>query len=145
MNIKPLRDEQTYRDALARVSVLVDLDPTADSPEGEELEVLGILVQAYEEKQAPLNPVAREGKSDRDVLLERLILVKNAVKKVPGAQIRDVRPFIDGTVSIVKTKDMLRLPLALPASQVLNDPTGVGGVLSGDWKIVPVLVFVNSD
>lgn len=54
MEVKAIRDEQTYRATLARVSDLVDLDPFPESPEGEELEILGTLVEAYEAKHFPI-------------------------------------------------------------------------------------------
>ena len=50
MEIKAIRTEADYLTALQEVSVLIDLDPSADSPEGERLDVLGTLVQAYEAK-----------------------------------------------------------------------------------------------
>ena len=50
MEIKAIRTEADYRAALQEVSALVDLDPAVDSPDGERLEVMGTLVQAYEAK-----------------------------------------------------------------------------------------------
>lgn len=50
MDIKAIRTEADYHSALREVSALIDLDPTLDSPEGERLEVLGTLVQAFEAK-----------------------------------------------------------------------------------------------
>lgn len=54
MEVQAIQDEQTYRAILARVSDLVDLNPTSDSPEGEELSILGTLVKTYEAKHYPL-------------------------------------------------------------------------------------------
>jgi HTH-type transcriptional regulator/antitoxin HigA len=48
MDIRPLYTEDDYEAALARVSALVDLDPATRTPEGDELEVLSILVEHYE-------------------------------------------------------------------------------------------------
>ena len=56
MEIKAIRTEKDYLDALRKVSVLIDLDPSPDSAEGEKLEVLGTLVQAYEAKHHPIDP-----------------------------------------------------------------------------------------
>jgi HTH-type transcriptional regulator / antitoxin HigA len=56
MEIKPIRTESDYLAALRTVSALIDLDPAADTPEGELLDVLGTLVQAYEAKHYPLDP-----------------------------------------------------------------------------------------
>ena len=52
MEIKAIRTEADYRAALQEVSALIDLDPEADSPEGERLEVLGALVKARAEETA---------------------------------------------------------------------------------------------
>jgi HTH-type transcriptional regulator/antitoxin HigA len=56
MEIKALRTEADYLAALREVSALIDLDPAADSAEGERLDVLGTLVQAYEAKHHPIDP-----------------------------------------------------------------------------------------
>ncbi len=56
MEIKAIRTEADYLAALREVSALIDLDPASDSPEGERLEVLGTLVQAYEAKHYPIDP-----------------------------------------------------------------------------------------
>ena len=56
MEIKAIRTEVDYRAALQEVSALIDLDPAVDSPDGERLEVMGALVQAYEAKHYPIDP-----------------------------------------------------------------------------------------
>ena len=56
MEIKAIRTETDYLVALQEVSDLIDLDPAVDSPEGERLDVLGILVQSYEAKHYPIDP-----------------------------------------------------------------------------------------
>jgi HTH-type transcriptional regulator/antitoxin HigA len=56
MEIKAIRTETDYLIALQDVSALIDLDPSADSPEGERLDVLATLVQAYEAKHYPIDP-----------------------------------------------------------------------------------------
>ena len=55
MEVKAIRNDDTYRATLTRVSDLIDLDPVPDSAEGEELEILGTLVQAYEAKHYPIS------------------------------------------------------------------------------------------
>ena len=47
MNIKPLKTEQDYDEALARIEQLMDAE--LGSPEGDELDVLSLLVEKYEE------------------------------------------------------------------------------------------------
>ena len=56
MEIKAIRTEDDYLAALSEVSALIDLDPSEVSPEGERLDVLGTLVQAYEAKHNPIDP-----------------------------------------------------------------------------------------
>ena len=46
MNIKPLKTEVDYDNALVRIGML--MDAKKDTPEGDELDVLGILVENYE-------------------------------------------------------------------------------------------------
>ena len=56
MEVKAIRTDTNYRDALRKVSALIDLDPDRESPEGERLEVIGTLVQAYEAEHYPIGP-----------------------------------------------------------------------------------------
>ena len=56
MEIKAIRTEADYLAALQEVSVFIELDPFVDSTEGERLDVLGTLVQAYEAKHNPFDP-----------------------------------------------------------------------------------------
>ena len=56
MEIKAIRTDAGYRDALREVSALIDLNPDRDSPQGERLEVIGTLVQAYEAEHYPIDP-----------------------------------------------------------------------------------------
>lgn len=53
-NIKPIKSEVDYEAALARVETLWGATP--DTPEGDELEVLFTLVEAYEAKHYPIAP-----------------------------------------------------------------------------------------
>lgn len=54
MNISPIRTDDDYRTALAHASRLVDLDPELGTPEGDELDVLATLIEAYEAKHYPM-------------------------------------------------------------------------------------------
>ena len=48
--IKPIRSEQAYDEALDRVDVLMDLDPKMGSEQSDELEILVMLIEKYEKK-----------------------------------------------------------------------------------------------
>ncbi|MFZ1493343.1 MAG: transcriptional regulator [Candidatus Competibacter denitrificans] len=52
MDIKPIRTEQDYRVALEEIERLMDAEP--DTPEGDRLDVLATLVEAWEEKHFPI-------------------------------------------------------------------------------------------
>ena len=54
MDIKPIRSESDYEEALAEVEHLWGSDP--DTHEGEKLEVLFTLVEKYEEEHYPILP-----------------------------------------------------------------------------------------
>ena len=50
MSIKPIHNEKDYDNALDRVDVLMDLNPALGTAESDELEVLALLIEKYEEK-----------------------------------------------------------------------------------------------
>jgi len=52
MEIRPIKNETDYQAGLAEIEQLFDAAP--DTPEGDRLEVLTTLVEAYEEKHYPL-------------------------------------------------------------------------------------------
>ena len=52
MDIRPIRTEADYQAALAEIERLFDATP--NTPEGDRLEVLTTLVEAYEEKHYPI-------------------------------------------------------------------------------------------
>ena len=52
MKIKPIKTEQDYQDALKRLEVIFDAAP--NSKEGDELEILGVLIDNYEKILFPI-------------------------------------------------------------------------------------------
>ncbi|RKP44698.1 helix-turn-helix domain-containing protein [Pararobbsia silviterrae] len=54
MEIRPLHSEVDYEATLVRVSALVDMDPEVGTPDGDELEILSILVERYEAEHFPM-------------------------------------------------------------------------------------------
>ena len=57
MDIQPIRNDQDYRQALREVSALIDLDPeaTPGTPDGDRLDILATLVEAYETRHFPID------------------------------------------------------------------------------------------
>jgi HTH-type transcriptional regulator / antitoxin HigA len=54
MEIQPIHTHAEYKAALKRVSALMDLDPDLNTPDGDEPEVLMIIVENYEDKHYPI-------------------------------------------------------------------------------------------
>jgi HTH-type transcriptional regulator/antitoxin HigA len=54
MDIKPIRTEEEYQATLATIDTLLDAEE--GSPEEELLELLSILVEAYEDRHYPIDP-----------------------------------------------------------------------------------------
>jgi HTH-type transcriptional regulator/antitoxin HigA len=53
MNLKPIKSNKDYEDALNRLEVI--FDAKKDSPEGDELAILGILIDQYENENFPID------------------------------------------------------------------------------------------
>ena len=53
MNIKPLKTHKDYKAALARIDSLMDAKP--GTSQGDELEVLSVLVEKYEDAHYPID------------------------------------------------------------------------------------------
>src|SRR6476620_6951186 len=53
MNIKPIKNEIDYEQALTRLELI--FDAKKGSPQGDELEVLGILIEKYENDHFPID------------------------------------------------------------------------------------------
>ncbi|MBU0537074.1 MAG: DNA-binding protein [Gammaproteobacteria bacterium] len=54
MNIKPIKTEADHKQALARLELLMEAQP--DTPEGDELDILATLVDAYERQHHAIEP-----------------------------------------------------------------------------------------
>jgi len=54
MDIRPIRTKADYKAALALASRIVDKDPKAGTPDGDRLDVLATLIQAYEAQHYPI-------------------------------------------------------------------------------------------
>ncbi|MBS7350449.1 MAG: transcriptional regulator [Comamonas sp.] len=123
MQIRPIRTKEDYKAMLAAVSALVDLDPEPNTPEGEQLEVLGLLLEAYEAKHYPIAPPSpieaikfyMEQQSLTVADLEPYIGPKNRVYEV----LKGSRPL---------TLKMIRrlMTLGIPAEILVGTPEPVG-------------------
>src|SRR5512146_864643 len=54
MELKPIKTKAAYKEALKEIATLFNVPP--GSPEADRLEVLSILVEAYEDEHHPIDP-----------------------------------------------------------------------------------------
>ncbi|MDZ7794895.1 MAG: hypothetical protein U5P10_14745 [Spirochaetia bacterium] len=52
--MKLIKNEKDYEQALSRVEELIDIEPLEGSDEAEELELLALLINTYEDKVYPI-------------------------------------------------------------------------------------------
>ena len=122
MEVRAIRGETAYKKMLAKVSALVDLDPDPDSPEGERLEVLSTLVEAYERDHYPLAPPDPID-AIRFHMDQTGMTVADLVPYIgPRSRVYEV---LNGTRSL--TMPMIRrlLTLGIPASSLVGQPEPV--------------------
>lgn len=120
MDIRPIRTKADYRRALREVSALVDLDPRPNSPEGERLDVLATLIEAWERKRYPIEApdaveaikfrMEQQGLAPRD--LQPMIGGLNRVYEVLARR----RPL---TMAMVRR---LHTQLGIPAESLIRSP-----------------------
>lgn len=55
-HIKLIKSEQDHEQALARLMALMDLEPEVGSEDGDELDVLALLIEKYEQENFPIDP-----------------------------------------------------------------------------------------
>lgn len=113
MEIKPIKTEQDYLQALERLEVI--FDAKKDSSEGDELEVLGILIDQYESEQFPIDlPDPIEAIKFR---MEQLGYSQNDLANIVGLKSR--------ASEILNRKRKLSLEMIRKIHEVLNIPTDV--------------------
>ncbi|ABE47339.1 helix-turn-helix domain-containing protein [Polaromonas sp. JS666] len=111
MNIRPIHTKADYKAALKRVSTLVDADPARGSAEGDELEVLGTLVEAYEAQHFPLE------------LPDAIEAIKFRMEQ-QGLEPKDLKPMI-GELNRVYEVLARRRPLSIGMIRRLNEGMGI--------------------
>ena len=125
MDIKPIRTKADYRAALKAIDGLMMAAP--DSPEGEKLDVLVTLVQAYESKHYPLD------------LPDPVEAIKFEMEQ-KGLTVKDLEPMIgksNRVYEILNRKRSLTLKmiwklnqeLGIPAESLIKPTQKIGGSL----------------
>jgi HTH-type transcriptional regulator/antitoxin HigA len=111
MEITPIRTETDYRAALRVVSQLVDQDPSPDTPEGERLDMLSTLIEAYERKHHPID------------LPDPVEAIKFRMDQA-GLTIKDLEPMIGQPNRVYEVLNHKR-PLTLRMIRNLNKGLGI--------------------
>ena len=115
-NIKPIRTEEEYAAALARVEALMDAEP--DTPEDEELDLLVDLVELYEYRNVPMP--APEGRALIPFWIEAKGWTVQRLNEALGGQ-GDVELVIDGVAKMTPAMaETLHKHLGIPAAELLR-------------------------
>ena len=120
MDIKPIRTEADYKAALKEISALMEHDPELGTAEGDRLDILSTLVEAYENRHFPMDlpdPVEailfrmeQQGLKPKD--LEPMIGQRNRVYEILNRK----RPL---TMAMVWR---LHKDLGIPAESLIRQP-----------------------
>jgi HTH-type transcriptional regulator/antitoxin HigA len=109
MEIKPIKNNRDYRAALNEIDRLMDAQP--NSAEGDRLDVLATLVEAWEEKHWPI------GSPDP---VEAILFAMEQ----RGLSRRDLEPFIGSRARVAEVLNHKR-PLTLAMIRRLHDGLGI--------------------
>lgn len=109
MEIKPIKNERDYRKALKEIDSLMDARP--NTPEGDRLDVLVTLVDAWEEKHWPI---------DLPDPVEAILFAMEH----RGLSRRDLEPFIGSRARVAEVLNHTR-PLTLPMIRRLHQGLGI--------------------
>jgi HTH-type transcriptional regulator/antitoxin HigA len=109
MEIKPIKTEADYRATLAEIETL--MPAAADTPEGERLDVLVTLVEAYEAKHFPLD------------LPDPVAAIKYTMEQ-KGLSVRDLEPMIGRSNRVYEVLNRKR-PLTLKMVWRLHKGLGI--------------------
>lgn len=113
MEIKPIKTEQDYNQALERLEVI--FDARKGTKEGDELEVLGILIEKYEDDYFPIDlPDPIEAIKFR---MEQMNYSQNDLAKVIGLKSR--------ASEILNKKRKLSLEMIRNLHTIMKIPTEV--------------------
>lgn len=120
MEIRPIRTEADYNAALRTISRLMESDPEIGTPDGDRLDVLTTLVQAYEAQHFPID------------LPDPIEAIKFRMEQA-GLTAKDLEPMIgrrNRVYEVLNRKRSLTLPmiwklhkgLGIPAENLIQPP-----------------------
>ena len=111
MDIQPIRTKADYRAALRQISILMESDPDLGTPEGDRLDVLTTLVQAYEARHFPIGAP------------DPVEAIKFRMEQ-SGLTVKDLEPFIGRSNRVYEVLNHKR-PLTLAMIRRLHRSLGI--------------------
>lgn len=111
MEVKIIKSEKDYEAAMARLSALMSLDPTPNSKEENELELLALVIQDFERQTVP--PVKADPIESILFRIDQMQLTR-----------KDLIPYI-GSISKVSEVLSRKRPLSLSMIRRLNQGLGI--------------------
>jgi HTH-type transcriptional regulator/antitoxin HigA len=111
MDIRPIHTERDYKAALNEVSTLMELDPDQGTAEGDRLDILATLVQAYEAKHCPIAPP------------DPIEAIKFRMEQA-GLTVKDMEPIIGRANRVYEVLNRTR-PLTLAMIRRLHRAMGI--------------------
>jgi len=122
MDIKPIRTKEDYEAALAQIKGLLDAEE--GSPEEDQLEVLSILVEAWEDHHYPIDPP------------DPIAAIEFRMEQ-QGLTRRDLEAYLGRRQRVADVLNRRR-PLSLPMIRRLNEGLGIPAeTLLRETPIVP--------
>ena len=113
MDIKPIRTERDYRAALEEIERLMDAEP--ETPDGDRLDVLATLVEAWEEKHFPIEEP------------DPIEAIQHQMEAL-GMSRKDLEPMIGGrnrVSEILSRKRPLTIHMIRRLSESMHIPAGI--------------------
>jgi len=109
MDIKPIRTQRDYKAALSEIERLFDAKP--GTPDGDRLEVLATLVEAYEQKHYPMLPPDP---------VEAIVYFMES----RGLSRKDLEPYLGSRAKVSEVLNRRR-PLSIEMIRRLHDGLGI--------------------
>ncbi|MBU2812058.1 transcriptional regulator [Acidithiobacillus thiooxidans] len=111
MDIRPIHTEADYAVTLKEISILMDSDPDLGTPEGDRLDILATLVQAYEAKHVPI------------IAPDPVEAIKFRMEQ-SNLSVKDLEPIIGRRNRVYEVLNRKR-PLTLPMIRRLHKSLGI--------------------
>lgn len=111
MDIRPIHTGANYKATLEEISALMEMDPAAGTPEGERLDILTTLFQAYEARHFPIGTP------------DPVEAIKFRVEQ-SGLSVKDLEPLIGRSKRVYEILNRKR-PLTLEMIRRLHRQLGI--------------------